>query len=604
MKISAISQIHSPINKINKVNNKKQTEQNQINKQLSNNTLSEAIGRSQVVSFSGTNKNKSTMFEHECSELFGDREHIIYNKQTGSFKHQIFAKDGTLKSQEEFYPEKNTEITTKISEQGIKTVTRKTPTYTSVEKTNADGNQIYFEEADTNGNSKKIVTDFQRGRKVFYTSNDGRETVKVFDIKANEFVTTGDLVIDRTYDKNLDIYFTRNIITGQVLREEKYKPNGKLEYQTDYSPKTNKKIKKIVEDREEGGYHEYTYNDYGVQLSYKRTSKNGRNIRVMLFHDDGKTIRSDVEFDYARNGKLEYKTKYTPNTGIIEEETSFDTERPNSYTVYFYKPLPNVPVTAEYYDAGELTEELRFQKDGKTLAFMRKHHRDGSRTESIYNEKGIQESTKYFDKNNFLYLIKEYNFQTGILTRRIDYDKESGCIVETHYNEATRKPKKQILRASDNTIKQYIEYYSNGTKERKVINYNNDGSYSATLYDEDGNILQTGDFNADGTRKQTRRRTNYQDNTSQSASKKPETQDEFYSRIISHLAHNNKKKIDEEDWITLANLLGVDDPDKIKNISKDTYRKLASIYYPDLHPDNEEICTKILQILNILYHEK
>ena len=91
-----------------------------ISNNLNSSPMSELIGRSQVVSFSASNKISGSLFEHECSEMFKEKDRIVYNKQDGSLTHQIFRRDGTLKRQEEYYPKDDTEIITRVDTDGSK----------------------------------------------------------------------------------------------------------------------------------------------------------------------------------------------------------------------------------------------------------------------------------------------------------------------------------------------------------------------------------------------------------------------------------------------------------------------------------------------------
>ncbi len=600
MKISATSLIGTNYSNKIKEENKNNVVKTNNNFKISNNTLSEAIGRSQVVSFSGTNKMSGNTFQHDCSEMFGDKEHIVYNKEDGSFTHKILRRDGSLKRQEDFFPMDQTEIITTVDDIGRKTITSKFPTKVITEKFNENGKETLYHEQNSNGNEEKVITDYKRQRKVIQVNRNGKSYIKVIDLKTNKSVTQGDIVVDRRYDKYSDTYYTENIVTGQVLKKEKFMSNGKIAASTEYSEKTGYVTREIIFDKSTGGYFEYNYDDNGIKTSFVKTSKDGRLKEVIEYGRDGKTIIKDMEYQYSRTGDLEYEINYIPGTEIIDEETVYDNE--DSYTVYKYNRNPNVPKYAECYNDGELLEQIAYYKDGETIYCSRKYKEDGSYSESYYSDNGYKKESRYYAKDGFLYVSALYNTQTGDLRSKTEYNRQTKQSLETIFNEVSKEIKRTILRNGQGEIEERTDFYEDGRTPKRKITYNYDRSYSETLYDEFGRRTSRIEYNADGSQKvSSSNRTN---STTQQRDKTATIED-FLKNINDILAQDNLQEISRRDWEILAKIFELDNIDSVKNMDHKTYRRLAMKYHPDLNAnkDHLEICEQILRIINHLYHK-
>ena len=107
MKISAINSLYSNYNNVlSNKNNINTTNTISSTNSILKNSLAEAIGRSQVVSFSGSNRTDGDMVYHECDEGIGGYvDDIKYNKVDGSYVRTTTTHRGTLVSKEEYYPQ-------------------------------------------------------------------------------------------------------------------------------------------------------------------------------------------------------------------------------------------------------------------------------------------------------------------------------------------------------------------------------------------------------------------------------------------------------------------------------------------------------------------
>ncbi len=577
-----------------------------------NNSISEAIGRSQVVSFSGENKMKGPVFEHSCSELFGDKESIQYNKEDGSFSHTVVARDGSLKKQEEFFPREGKEIITRVSD-GIKSITTKTPYSRVIEHYNEDGDQIYFEES-TSAGKKVVITDFDKGRRIISKEVNGRKTVQVIDLKTNSSVTAGDLVLQRVYDRKTDSYITENLITGQILKREKYRPNGKYDSIVEYSEKTGNVTREYLYDSKTGGYSDISYYETGARKSLVRISRDGRKEDNYTFERDGKTISSHVLIEMDKRGALECETVYIPGTDLIDNQTLYDDE---SCTKYLFRRTPNVPQFAEHYEDGTLVEEIRFQRDGQSYEYSKQYKPDGSSRENFFNRYGYKTHSKSYTPDNILYQYAEYNPDTDQVVKSIDIDVYTGTRKETLYDEETGYAKKITFKDRNGHTKEVRNFFLGTNRLKSKIEYNSDGSFFYTKYDESGAVIGREEYNADGTKKKNNYYRNYSENqgyeynsysrNTEYTSKQTSTLSE--EEVIDHLldvtssSHKSISEITSQEWDKFAEIVGLESSQELLNIDKDTYRKLSKKFHPDLQRDEamKAYGEKIFKVIQNLY---
>lgn len=562
-----------------------------------NNSISEAIGRSQVISFCGENKMNGSVFEHSCSEFLGDKESINYNKEDGSFRHTVIGRDGVLKKQEEFYPLLGKEVITRTNA-GIKSVTTRTNNAFCIEKYNADGKQIYFEETNSSGR-KVVVTDLKKGCRIISREVDGKRFVQVFDLKSNSYVTEGDMVLNRTYDKNTDSYITENLITGRILKKEKYRNNGECDFLIEYSEKTGNVVREYHYDAKTGGYSEISYDASGVRKSFVRISKDGCKEDTYTFESDGKTISSRVLLEMDKNGVLLRETSYIPGTDLIDNQTVYDEE---SCVKYNYRRSPNVPQYAEHYENGFLVEEIRFQRDGKAYEYSKEYRKDGSYIENFYNRLGYQTHSKSYSSDKFLYQYMEYNPENCSVIKSVDFDKNTGAIKETLYDENSGFAKRIIFKDKNGHTKEVRDFFIGTDKIKSKIEYNSDGSFFYTRYDEYGNLLKKEEYNADGTKKKASSNTEKTKNTRE---QQKLSDDEVLDHVLDVISSSHKSisEITIQEWNKIAKIVGLENYKELLNMDKDTYRKLSKKFHPDLQSDEamKAYGEKMFKIIQNLY---
>ena len=620
MKISPVSIVnYNKIQKNNTVqNNKISNNPNIVSGSLLNNPMAEIIGRSQLLSFKGDNKIDGNMFIHDCFEILGKKENITYNKEDGSFSHSIYNRDGSLIRSEEYFPAQGKEVITTTDLYGT-TIKTKTPETRIVEKLNNDGNQVFWEVVYNNGNKNSIVTQYNNNRRIIRETKNGRELQpKVIDLRTGQYVTSGKLVYHRVYDKYTDMYVTENIITGQIIKEEKYGQNKKLQYLSEYNPETNLPVYQKKLNSRTNGYDEYTFYPSGLKKSYTSTSKNGREIDKYNYASDGRTITAHSYTETDKKGDVTFERIYNPATGRIYSETEYDK---NIQSVYLFTDRPNVPYSCDKYDNGFKTEHIEFQNDGETYASMTKYNADGTRQENLYSKSGNLLNAEYYSADNYLYKRVEYIEHTGNPKRITENNKYTGEQTKFTFDDLSGELISKKVTYSDGKPKETTEYYPGKNAIPRIKKeYRNDGSYTATFYDTYGNQTTKEEFNADGTRKGYRQQNNwdssysgyrtrysgYTYNYSSTASKQKPPVKDTLDKILSVLANKSGwdcDKISDDEWNVLLDMTGFKTKDDLFSMSKDEYRHLTKKFHPDLNADNPnqkeyEIVFKIISNIN------
>ncbi len=599
---------NSSVYNAQKSEKKVQNTQNNVSVPILNNSLSEAIGRSQVVSFCGENKIEGSTFSHKCSEMFGDREDISYNKNDGSFIHSVYSKNGELKKQEEFYPMIGREVITKVRE-GIKTVISKTASSVTVEKTDSTGEQIYFDYSSTDGNKKTVTTDFDKNRRIIMTEHNGISNIQVIDLKTGLPVTEGDIVLRRYLDDKSGSYITENIITGKLVKVEKYRPNNKLSSLIEYSQETGRILRNLQYDERTGGYVDCMYRESGTREALIKTSKNGRIIDGYKFANDGKTETEHVVSEYGKNKDLQSETVYIPGTDKISTYTEFEE---NGCKTYFYGKVNNVPKYAERYIDGRLVEKFNFYQDGEIVKQSVKYNKNGSTEETFYDRSGMKQSSKKTDPDGFVYRYCEYNPSTETVRRVINIDKYTNDIKETIYNDYTGAVKRIKLTSADGTVKEDTIFYQDGQTPKSKKVYHEDGSFTYTKYDEDGYSTGSSEYNADGSKKTNDYNYSYFHGANRSSNntqpKRELSKKEFLEKFLHDFSYINSYagyEISDADWIQLSEYLGVDNKDVLVYMDKQTYRQLSKKFHPDLQTNKSkedlDMYETIFKIITALY---
>ncbi len=629
-----------------KAENKKQvtTNPNQNHNEIQKNSMAELLGRSQTVSFGATNNIKGNIFEHVCQERrlggFYEKDVIKYNKENGSLKHEVFDKYGDLIRSSEFFPLKNTEITTEVDEYGDTTTVTTSPEFKEVITKDSEGRTIFNDYEDyRTGYHKNIDTDMKRMRTVVRERRNSYlpESIEVYDLKTNKTVTTGALVRDTFFNENKGVEETINIITGQVLKTRQENAKGQLLRQVEYfEGEPGVVSKEINYDAKTDKYRESVFSEKRPHnlSSITITSRDNRSKQVIQYEEDGQTIKSNVLYVKNIMNKPDYTVVYNNRTNAIESQRKFYS---STYVDTFYSENPNVPCYAEEYSRKDnsLLSETYYYDDGKHIRSEKKYSSDGSCVETTYSisQKVIEE--KDYDSKDRLLEVREFDEKTGYRTKTTKYNSD-GTTRVTEYDSFGVRLRTVYYDKNDRPY-DITEFAEDGKTKtgRKIIN--EDGSFTKISYDENGNETKREEFDRFGRKKTARQEQqgnwyqyqqrnagnqgyNYQSNTQQTAgySQRPkaETETDFLTRISGIVGQTHtvgsrvvpafsKTDLTDADWKRLSELIGASDVESVKCMDKLTYRKLSKSFHPDLNlgkPESEQKrAEQLFRIINSIH---
>ena len=424
-----------------------------------------------------------------------------------------------------------------------------------------------------------------------------------------------------------------------ILFVENKSAHGNVLYKAEYSQNTFKKVSEEKYDVSTGSRTTTQFTEDGIKLketvllkdgttevsTYDEngniknlviTSKNKREVDEYQYSPDGEMI-SDIHLEFNRKGALQEKTEYIPDTGIIKTRTDYKNE--SSYTKYEYhtesnNERVNVPKESETYQSGEILSAQKYHKDGETIAQQIVFGDDKFFTISIFDEgANILEKTYCTDKG-VRYGFEKYN-DNGVVVKRVkiinsmnlrettlyDYDG-----IKTKFIQMTEDGKKPLLK---------IEYYSDGKTKKVVREYNEDGSYTKTEYDEYEKVISITEHK--GKAQQT--------TSSQATNGEPKKETSSKEDLISSIAKKigkpwvevwpEDKRAQNEcfaiDAITpaemkaLLEVTGFETQEELFSMTKKQYRSCAMKFHPDRHgddsPEDQNTTKLIFQILNDIY---
>lgn len=470
--------------------------------ELPKHSMTEVLGKTQALSFKGTNTIEGNYVEHTCTEkssIYGTiTEHIIFNKKNGNYTHRITDKNGGVIRSEEYNPSQEKEVITTY-ENDIATITTTTPTITTIEKLDSENRRIYFEEI-IGDSVKTEETDYARGRKIInHKVNDALlHPTKVIDLATGESVTEGSLVIDTFYDEKNREYTTKNIVTNRVHKKEQVDENGKQIYSIEYNPQTGL----IVKDKRFGNEYiedTYTGKEPNRLVSTLFISADGREKEIAFLDEDGETIISHIKYLHGKDGRVEQEIKFN-GSQVITEKIFYG--KAGNRTHHFYNEQTcNKKSTKEYDKTGKLTSETLYYEDGKTIKAVKEINKDGSFTVISYNEDGIEKRRNYYDNNKNLLSTELYDVSTNSLEKTVQYDLKTGNKTITVYDEEYEMPMAQAITTKDDKILSQTVFYEDGKTPRFKREYNKDRSYTEFAFNEKGKVIGTKKFNANGTLK-------------------------------------------------------------------------------------------------------
>lgn len=619
------------------IKNSAVTNTNQYN-EIQKNSLAELIGRSQTVSFGAINKFQGAIFEHTCQEKFGfgEKDVIKYNKQNGCLRHEIYDINNNLTRVEEFFPSQSSEVITTFDENGGKTVETTTPEFNDVEKYDIKNREIYLKHEDSDGSVYIKETDYKRQRCVYkeQKSSCPAEQIMVIDLKTNQSVTTGELVIDKRYDEKTNTYITENIITKQTLETEQRRSNGALQRYVQFVENSGLVQREINYHPATGGYCEQIYTGYGQNNLVKviLTSKDEKKEQVIEYKEDGKTVKSNVVYTKNRNGEVNSATILV---GLTEKINYKEVYYDDYYTKTQYNDSPNVPRVEETFASKDnsIISRIIFYEDGKKKYKIEEYNNDDSFIRTTLSNRGRKLKAEYVEADGFTRIIEEFDDKTGCRSKFTCFDKRSGYSEVTSYNLETGNAIKTETYNNKKELEEQIYFREDGETPSRKRTFNFDGSYKEIIFNNDGTIKSQVEYDKYGQKKVNNSRKNWNNqqrysyqqrragstnSTYQTASTKVriENDNDFMDRISKVISKSTEKDgkvvslfrksdLTDSDWERLSKLININDVQIVKNMDKTTYRNLSKQFHPDLNLDKsaeeQDKAKKLFQIIQGIY---
>lgn len=589
MNISSITQANNiNINRTNKAEKAKQVNNNAVNNELMTNSLSETIGRS-LVSFSGRTRNNDERLEH--SSILGRK--IMYEKNDGSLVFRTNSLFGRLKREEQYFPQQQGKIVREVKK-GVETVTATAPGYKLITKTDKYGNELYHDEKFPNGDRDVSSLELDRGRRVNKQYRNGFVSVEVIDLKTKRPVISGPLVVDEFKHEDGKVYTLQNIVTGQILREERYEypERENLIYSKVYSERTGKMTEKTEYIPHKDVYHTQNWDDYGTPLFFTITSSDKLQDRIFKYGEDGRTIISQTDKIYDEFDALLEETEYIPKTEIKTKSIKYKNGSTSNYSVHYYRGRTNRLDFIEIYSNNERKKEISYYDDGVTKKHTTEFLADDARKETDFNRSEVKVKEVTYNRRDEAILTRIYDGITEVKVKEITFDDYTGNSTETDYNKNTGKRTKQTVKSYTGDIESETTYYGDGQQRKTERRYHFDGSSTYTTFTEDGEIKSRVELNKDGTIK----------SPIPPKQKRTYTDEEIILQALDKAAGGKISSITDAEFNELARILEVEDVSKLTDMKQDTYRKLAFKYHPDRVPEEKKASSeKIFQLVNLLY---
>lgn len=616
MKITNINKLQNakfPLKSQIKEFKKETVKQNQTS--LISNSLSEAMGRSQVA-FKGTSNYQNNKFSYTSVDTTS-ADSISYNEKTGDFKFVKRDFNGNITSSVEFFHDEKIRIETEINKKGDKTVITTTDESTITQVFNKN-NQIIREKTENSSNGiEETIFDYKNGRKIININGE----YKIYDLVTGKQLFDGDLVYLEKYDEEKNADITLNLLTNKIIREKQYYQNGEPKSDITFDEKTGKILKKLLysenDKREHYQYFEYDKNTFNL-INHTYVFADGISKRTKLYNPITGEMISDTSEIYD-NGVLISENECYLNTDRIKTKKIYG---PETCTVSHFTEDGDM-TKSEKYKNGRIIQEEFYGKNSNriTKKIINDYEKNLSTTYTYHhNGKVSQETIKNMKTDS---VIEENIFYAdGKINTRCRWNENTGeCTIEYHNTSGIRT--QQTIMNEDKGIEQETFYYADGQTPKKKRQYFEDGSYKSVDYDRNGDIVKTTFYNKYGKVKYTRNhQEDYQQNTKSShnfnyddfiskgpkrntTTSIPNTRQEeinFFNnilRVISSKDSNGSRSIKESDMQKLAKLLGVEEYKRLYKLDDKTYKNLARKFHPDMNEDKEK-ATMIMQILNAL----
>ena len=572
---------------------------------MMSNSLAEIMGRSQI-SFKSENSFKNNQYKHICSED-GLEEKIFYDFKTGNLRHEFYNEYDKLKKSIEFIQDTKERITTLFGNRNAKTVITESEEGKVKREYNEHGFEVLSEETDFLGNKKITYTDYEKQRKLVKEHG----IVKVFDLKTNQQVFSGDLVYSEVFDKEKNSNVTYNVITGNIIREKHFGKKDTLISDTIFDEKTGKILEKTLFGKKSSEYEHYEYNPITFRLK-KHTSHQKGSIREREYDYQGQKIISDKEQRFDNN-ILIADIEYDVSTGIIKTKKTY---REEDIIVHHYNE-DGIVKEFDVIKDGKIAQKtiLEVKTQAKKETFLFNYARNI--TIDILYFPNQQKAKETITSNKTHNILKETTYNPdGTKQEVYEYDELLDTYSRENYKENDTLYRR-VTYTSDHKKDKETYYYEDGETKSEETIYNKDGSSRTIYFDRNGRVKDVKTNKGQNNSQTNNQNTSNNDDSDfwnfdwlfgTQKTTKVQTEEEknaFLKRIENLVAKNGfspRMDISDADMKTLADILGVEDYKILYDLDLKNYRKLASKYHPDMNEDKEK-ATTIMQILNALRHK-
>ncbi|MBR2068626.1 MAG: hypothetical protein IJ877_02575 [Candidatus Gastranaerophilales bacterium] len=570
--------------------------------ELSNNTLSEAIGRSQV-SFNGKFGKNSLTYTYDSQEPFGNKDHIIYNKEDGSFTIETITKQATIVRH---YDPKNSEETITKTTKDYVSFKQNSPQYFSHRKTATDGTVLYSYvlEKSTN-NSLEFINDEDLKRQIIIRTENGRKDVRIRDLETNSYVYSGEKAWIKETDEEAACEITKNAITDVIVRKESLS-NGTDYFLEEYYEDTGYLAREVYYDKAGELFCDVNYDRYGNILSRKMRTRNKKIEEYIQYAQNGsEEIHTKKYFD--RRGNIARNTTFYPNTDKIQKDLLYNQDTIEEIN---YNRYPNRALSSHIYDKAEgtLLEETNFYEDGTTPKTTITYRNSGFKVKTSYSRNGFPKILEKYTSTDFLVYVEEYRENSAIRAKTTRINPLSQTVTSYEYDNTGEFPVYKFVYDKDGNIIESAYYYPHSDNVNVKYEFK-DGYKTEYVYSRDGHF-QGSKKEKYRIEKQYDSETDFKIFTGNNLLNEPgiskEERKEILEKISSVLgsAVGDYSSITKKEWQVVLEALELDELAELEKMDKSLYRKLAKKCHNDLHQDDPSKENDCLFNIISYFHDK
>lgn len=540
MKVISLNIANAISNKgLEKKSIKKQAE-NTTSKPIINNTLSEAMGRSQI-SFKGdiTSDCNKIHYTPKKNLLSSGSEQIEYDKATHSLSYTETYANGTIKKIFIYSPLNNTEITEEYEKDGSGFEERISNDEQTRHEFGPKKQILASKKTFADGTFETYNYEHQNGRIVFRHFNQMSEldNVKVYDINTKSPLTPDNpkaiTSIETTTPDGLTHYKKYNLLTNYVYEEQTRDGKRLIEgYRKNY----NNIITWQAQTDEKGALHECLYDNQGKII--KNIIQDFANMRRFeKTFDNDRCLESNLLFEYdSKNKNFEKITYFNVTMGhpykiitkngneelveelddkgfpihekrtkknVVQNETFYYANSPRPHYVilnianqrnsdFEYEKTvyhPNGQVKRIELSNNGYVEQIDFYSPDSTYVNRTRviNPHTGEYNDYIQDRNKIVTQKMSYDPNNMLYYEAKYYYNTNVPSHETHYSPD-GAIKKIKYSSNNIIEKIEYI-SSDRKMRIIDEYFPNSTKVREKHTYDYARkTHGWVRYDEYGNV--------------------------------------------------------------------------------------------------------------------